>query len=210
MSTRLFKPRVNTKEVYRRALRTALFFAVFYMAGVVIGLVLPLTVPHWMQSDLSQAVQRALAQNTHIPETVSSAFANAALQVGIIVLIWLLGQSPSGFPIVSLLLFLRAVSGGLAFSLVVSAVGWRGIGIDLLALLPSNILFAGGFIIAATAATMMIQRLYRSELGSPRERVWVLYHSFFTVAVLAALLGGMLGVVVMPRTLGLFAVRAHG
>ncbi len=210
MSTRTFKPRVNVNEVYRRTLRTGLFFTVFYIAGILVGLVLLFSTPHWMQTDLTQTVHAALAKNAWSSGTASSVFSNAALQVGIIVLIWLLGQSPSGFPLLSLLLFLRAVSCGLALSLVVTADGWRGIGIDLLALLPSNILFACGFIIAATAATMMTHRLYRSTTGLPRKRVWILYHSFLTAAAVATLFGGVVETLVMPRVLGLLAVHLHG
>ncbi len=210
MSARIFKPRANVRAKYQQALRTVLFFTVFYMAGILIGLVLPLSIPHWMETALSQSVHAALASSAWPPETVSAAFSNAALQVGMIVLIWLLGQSPSGIPLLSLLLFLRAVSCGLAFSLVVSADGWRGIGIDLLALLPSNILFAGGFIIAVAAAAMMTRRLYRTAAGSPREGVWALYHAVLAAAMLMTLLGGMLGAVVIPRVLGLLAVRLHG
>ncbi|MHB1627533.1 MAG: stage II sporulation protein M [Bacilli bacterium] len=210
MSTRIFKPRANARAKLQQAVRTALFFAVFYAAGVLIGLVLPLSVPHWMQTALSQSVHAALTSRAWPPETVSAAFSNAALQVGMIALIWLLGQSPSGIPLLSLLLFLRAVSCGAAFSLIVGADGWRGVGIDLLALLPSNILFAGGFIIAAAAAAMMTRRLYRTAAGSPRERVWALYHAVLAAAMVMALLGGMLGTVVIPRVLGLLAVRLHG
>ncbi len=172
------------RPMIQRAARIALFFTVLYAVGIVIGAVLGVLYPSVGQS-ISWLPQRNISYRSLV-------LRDALFGESLILLLWAMGQNVLGPLFVCLLLFLRSVSLGLALTLAVSMYGGRGVRMDLLDVLPWNILSCGAYVLSGTAAYLLSRYVFSAKAGRMQMRIFLLYCmvDFFSggVVLTAALL----------------------
>jgi stage II sporulation protein M len=106
-----------------------------------------------------------------------------------LVLIWLLGLSVIGLPIVLLLDFLKGVLVGFAVGLLVNEYAWRGVWLSLAAVAPQNALVVPALIIASVSSARFAHFVVKERLFRRKGR---LLPPFLAHTGAAALMMGML------------------
>jgi len=82
-------------------------------------------------------------------------------------LLWLLGLSVIGAPLIAAILFLRGFSLGFTAGVLMSQLAWKGTVLAMLALLPHNLLHLPGLMLTAAGAVAFSFRALQSMLGRP-------------------------------------------
>lgn len=85
-------------------------------------------------------------------------------------LMWLLGLTVAGMPLIAAVVFLHGYVLGFSFAYIVKALVWRGILLTFVALAPHNLLVVPGLILAATGAASFSLGALRIVLGRPGSR----------------------------------------
>ncbi len=99
-------------------------------------------------------------------------------------LIWLLGLSVIGAPLILVILFTRGFVLGFTVGFLVKEMSYKGIFYALVSVLPHNILIIPAVIIVSVAAISFAAALARGRFGN---REISLYHQFLGYTVLTAL-----------------------
>ncbi len=76
-------------------------------------------------------------------------------------LMWVLGISIIGFPLILILLFLKGVVVGFSVGFLVNQMGWHGLLLAFVTLLPQNLLFIPVYIFIAVISTAFSIKLMR-------------------------------------------------
>ncbi|HEY8449822.1 MAG TPA: stage II sporulation protein M, partial [Bacillota bacterium] len=126
-------------------------------------------------------------------------------------LIFLLGLTVVGVPLIPAIVFLRGFIVGFAVGFLVSSDGWRGLLISLLAILPQNVLIVPALIVLSAAAVTFSARLVRPGPGRPS--LWRFVISYLTTAAacfIALAVASVLEGYVAPLFLRLVAGYSDG
>lgn len=99
-------------------------------------------------------------------------------------LIWLLGLSVIGVPLILVILFTRGFVLGFTVGFFVKEMSYKGIFYALVSVLPHNILIIPAMIIASVAAISFAAALMKGRLGHKEIGI---YHQFLGYTVLTAL-----------------------
>ena len=209
---RMFHARSPAAET-GTALRLSLtFYGIVYLVGVAVGVCLFLSLPPALRHGLQVQLQGAFAApGTHAAGAsgaggIAAGYQDAAVTVGIVLVLWLVGQSPVGGGLAAIILFLRAASLGLGLTLVPTVYGWRGAGFDLLAVVPWNILAAGACIVAGAAAGVYARRVRRDRGEHYSVRLYAVYCGVQLLCAAAVLCGGWLESATAGRVAAFFAL----
>ena len=187
-----FRPRMTLQPVMQRALRVTLFFTVLEAVGIILGAILSFFYPNVDQS--------MVWLTPHHASYRSLVLRDALFSESLILLLWAAGQNVLAPFLVSLLLFLRGISLGLALALTVSMYGGRGVRMDLLDVLPWNILSSGAYVLAGTAAYLLSRYVFSAKAGRMQMRIFLLYCMVDLFAGAVVLSAALLQVVLDLRT----------
>ncbi len=163
------------------------FFVLLLLAiGVVFGAVAVKTLDEAQKLELIEDLH--FFQETVDPTTGSYdgnlvmrlAVANNLKAVG---LTWLLGLTVIGIPVVAMIVFIRGFVIGFTVGFMVYELGYRGILLALLVVLPHNLLAVPAIVAAGTAALSFSFFLVRSRISGEK----VLYEHFISYTVLVGL-----------------------
>lgn len=207
--SRTFRARGPALETNAAIGRSLIFYAVTYAVGVGIGVCLFVSLPTPLRNVLQAHLQSAFAGGLAIRAAgLTTSYQDAAVSVGIVLILWLLGQSPIGGGLATIIVFLRAASLGMGLSLVPAVYGWRGAGFDLLAVVPWNILTAGACIVAGSAAGLYARRVRKERGEQFSVRLYMLYCAVHLLCVTVVLCGGWLEATTVNRVATLFSLSS--
>jgi stage II sporulation protein M len=151
--------------------RAALFVLVLavFVAGVVVGAISISTLDGAGRQELSLALHdllRGLAREGAVPSAGWSALVvdHVLKTAG---LLWLLGLSIIGFPLIVAVVFLRGFALGFALGFLLEDLVLRGVALALVALVPQNLLIVPGLACAAVGAIAFSFGALRIVLGRP-------------------------------------------
>jgi stage II sporulation protein M len=154
--------------VRQRVLLFALVLAVFTM-GTIVGSISVRTLDSAGKQELSQTLRdllRNLARSGAVPGAgwqwvvVEDVIRTAGL-------VWLLGLSVIGVPLIAAVVFLRGFMLGFTLGFLLENLVLRGVALAVVALLPQNLLLIPGLICAAVGAIAFSWGALRIMLGRP-------------------------------------------
>ncbi|HEU5138605.1 MAG TPA: stage II sporulation protein M [Bacillales bacterium] len=76
---------------------------------------------------------------------------------------WILGVSIIGLPIILILLFLKGVVVGFTVGFLVNQMGWHGLMLAFVSVLPQNLILVPAFIIVSTASVAFSLKMIRQQ-----------------------------------------------
>ena len=168
-----------------------LFVGVLLIVGAIFGALLVHALTFEQQQEL--AARLGLYMKTaQEPSAVqpAAAFRDSLLFYGKwLLLIWLLGISVIGLPVVLLLDFLKGVLIGFAGGLLIQELAWKGVLFFLAAVAPQNALVVPALMIASVSAARFAYFVVRERLFRRKGR---LLPPFVAHSAAAALMLGML------------------
>jgi stage II sporulation protein M len=142
-----------------------LFVVVLFLMGVIFGAVIVNSLSFTQKEDLFYYLSQFFGQaaegevNAARDLFLQSFFHNSKF----IVLIWILGISIIGLPIILIMLFIKGVTVGFTVGFLVNQMGWNGFLLSFVSILPQNLIIIPVFIIMAALSVMFSLRMIRNQ-----------------------------------------------
>ncbi len=176
-----------------------LFTIVLFTMGVIFGAVIVNSLALSQKQELLVFLQYFFNNmNQHgIPEPSAhfqQAFGHYLKTVGIM---WVLGLSIIGLPMILLLLFIKGVVVGFTVGFLVNQLQWQGVTFSLLGVLPQNMLVVPALLIVGVSGIAFSLRLIKTRLVTKRD---VIIPHFMTYTALVVTMLAVLTVAAMFET----------
>ncbi|MFE8695579.1 stage II sporulation protein M [Cytobacillus sp. FJAT-53684] len=167
-----------------------LFVIVLFLMGVIFGAVIVNSLSFTQKEDLFYYLSQFFGQVSDGNVAAGNdlfrqSFLHNTKYIG---LMWILGISIIGLPVILILLFMKGMVVGFTVGFLVNQMGWDGFLLSFVTVLPQNIIIIPVFIISATIAVSfslkMISRQFMKKVGQPMMPMLGRYLLTFAVAVL--------------------------
>lgn len=138
-----------------------LFITVLFMMGIIFGAIVVNSLSISQKQDLYLYLSRFFGQVmdgefANSNELFAQSYLHHIKYIG---LMWILGISIIGLPIILILLFLKGVVVGFTVGFLVNQLGWQGFLLSFVSVLPQNLIIIPAFIIIGTIAVSFSLRL---------------------------------------------------
>lgn len=105
-----------------------------------------------------------------------------------IALIWILGISIIGLPLILIFLFLKGIVVGFTVGFLVNQMGWNGFLLSFVAILPQNLIIIPVFIVCATmSVTFSLQMIRKQFTKTTNRRIGPLFTNYIYTLLLLCL-----------------------
>ncbi|WP_017728165.1 stage II sporulation protein M [Halalkalibacterium ligniniphilum] len=142
-----------------------LFTIVLFLIGIIFGAVIVNSLSLTQKHDLYMYLNQFFGQVSegHFAQSAamfSQSFAHYAKYVG---LMWILGLSIIGLPVILVLLFLKGVVVGFTVGFLVNQMGMTGFFLSFVSVLPQNFILVPAFIVVGTASISFCLKMIRNQ-----------------------------------------------
>lgn len=180
------------------------FIIVLFLMGVIFGAVLVNSLNFSQKEDLYYYLSQFFGQvSSGEVATEREMFSQSILHnFKYISVIWILGISIIGLPVILILLFLKGMVVGFTVGFLVNQMGWSGFFLSFVAIFPQNIFIVPVFIIisvlAVSLSMKMISRIFLKQAHSPLKTVLIRYVVALVLAVSCLIAAGAIEAYVSP------------
>ncbi|UII54715.1 stage II sporulation protein M [Cytobacillus spongiae] len=166
-----------------------LFVVVLFLMGVIFGAVVVNSLSFTQKEDLFYYLSQffghvADGKNIASKDLFYQSFYHNSKFIG---LMWILGISIIGLPVILILLFMKGMVVGFTVGFLVNQMRWDGFMLSFVSILPQNLIIIPVFIIATTLAVSfslkMIRRQFMKKLGGPIMPLFSRYLLSFIVMI---------------------------
>ncbi|SDM79226.1 stage II sporulation protein M [Fictibacillus solisalsi] len=169
------------------------FVSVLLLMGVIFGAVIVNSLTLGQKQDLLNYLSRFFG------EVSNGSFANSkdmfsqsySHYIKYIMLMWILGLSVIGLPVILIMLFIKGVVIGFTVGFLVNQMGWHGFLLAFVSVLPQNIVLVPGIIIAAAASILFSIKMIRQQFLKKSSEPF--FPKFFKYSALILAVGLLLG-----------------
>lgn len=142
-----------------------LFITVLFLMGVIFGSIVVNSLNLDQKQDLYFYLNRFFGQvlDGKIADANDMFLQSYFHNVKYVGLMWVLGISIIGLPLILILLFLKGVVVGFTVGFLVNQMGWEGILLSFVSILPQNIIIIPVFIIMSTIALSFSLKMIRQQ-----------------------------------------------
>ena len=179
------------------------FITVLFLMGVIFGAVLVNSLSFSQKEDLFYYLSQFFGQVSQGElATTNEMFSQSVLHnFKYITLIWILGISIIGLPVILILLFLKGLVVGFTVGFLVNQMGWSGFLLSFVSILPQNIFIVPVFIfisvLAVSLSIKMISRLFK-QIRTPLKPVLISYLFALIVSTLFLIAAGAIETYLSP------------
>ncbi|WP_110927536.1 stage II sporulation protein M [Bacillus massiliglaciei] len=180
------------------------FIMVLFLMGVIFGAVLVNSLSFTQKEDLFYYLSQFFGQVSKGEVAASEEMFTQSLMhnskyIGVI---WILGISIIGIPVILLLLFLKGMVVGFTVGFLVNQMGWSGFLLSFVSILPQNIFIVPIFIFISVAALSMsmkmLGRIFWKQVREPLRPVIYRYVFSFVFSFIVLLGAGALEAYLSP------------
>lgn len=169
-----------------------LFTTVLFLMGIIFGAIIVNSLSLTQKHDLYMYLNQFFGQVSGDELADSSAmftqsFAHYAKYFG---LMWLLGLSIIGLPVILVLLFLKGVVVGFTVGFLVNQMGLSGFLLSFVSIMPQNFILVPAFIVVGTASITFCLKMVRQQFM--RKNQLPIFPQFLRYSMLILCVGGAL------------------
>ncbi|XJZ26114.1 stage II sporulation protein M [Bacillota bacterium Lsc_1132] len=167
-----------------------LFVIVLFLMGVIFGAIVVNSMSITQKQDLFYYLSQFFGQvsDGNIQESTDLFIQSLLHNSKFIGLMWILGISIIGLPIILILLFLKGMVVGFTVGFLVNQMSWKGFLLATVSILPQNLIIIPIFIIMAVMSISfslkMIKKQFMKKYGQPIIPLFKQYIFALTAAVL--------------------------
>ncbi|WP_409297962.1 stage II sporulation protein M [Peribacillus sp. SCS-26] len=182
-----------------------LFITILFLMGVIFGAIIVNSLNLNQKDDLFYYLSQFFGQvkQGRIDHSEGMYWQTVNHNVKYIGLIWILGISIIGLPIILVLLFLKGMVVGFTVGFLVNQMGFNGFLLAFVSIFPQNIFIVPVFILitamALSLSIKIIRRLFMKQLRDPLKPVIIKYFLSFTCAVAVLLAAGAIETYLSPQ-----------
>ncbi|MDZ5471126.1 stage II sporulation protein M (plasmid) [Bacillus sp. 31A1R] len=150
-----------------------LFVVVLFLMGVIFGAIVVNSLSFTQKEDLYYYLSQFFTQvsDGKVAESRDLFFQSFLHNSKFIGLMWILGVSIIGLPVILILLFIKGMVVGFTVGFLVNQMGWDGFILSFVSVLPQNLIIIPIFIIVATLSVSfsmkMVRRQFMKKLAQP-------------------------------------------
>ncbi|WP_289136172.1 stage II sporulation protein M [uncultured Brevibacillus sp.] len=164
----------QTIQTYAREHQSLYWFTiVLFTMGIIFGAVLVNSLPLSQKQELYGFLQyffNSLSQQG-IPETSTHFQQSFGYYAKTVAIMWVLGLSIIGLPMILLMLFLKGVVVGFTVGFLVNQLQWQGVTFAMMGILPQNLLVVPALFIIGVSGISFSLRLIKTRLVSKRDDI---------------------------------------
>lgn len=169
-----------------------LFVSVLFFVGIVFGAVIVNTLDVGKKTELLQYLQhffRGLAQED-IADPLIAFQHSIGDYVKMLALLWILGLSVIGIPVLLVYLFFKGLVIGFTIGFLINQLSWKGVGFALAAVLPINLIVIPVLLVLAVAGIRFSITLVRNRFINNRGPIYpqFVHYSLLATAMTVCLL----------------------
>ncbi|GAX91872.1 stage II sporulation protein M [Effusibacillus lacus] len=138
---------------------------ILFIVGVLFGAIVVNALANGQKADLFTYLRGffGLVNDNHLPDSAYVTWHSIATNLKMLGLIWILGLSIIGLPLIVVLIFLKGFTIGFTVGFLVENFASKGLMFAVLAVLPQNLIIVPSLIIAGVAGTAFSLMLVRSR-----------------------------------------------
>ncbi|MDF2854501.1 MAG: stage sporulation protein [Neobacillus sp.] len=176
MEEKQLKKRLYQNDVasyFREHSSIFLFIVILFLMGVIFGAIVVNSMSITQKEDLFYYLSQFFSQisNGKVAENhdqFTQSFLHNSKYIGVI---WVLGISIIGLPVILILLFIKGMVVGFTVGFLVSQMKWNGFLLAFVSIMPQNLIIIPVFIIMAALSVIfslrMIKRQFLKKYGEP-------------------------------------------
>ncbi|MEK4564733.1 stage II sporulation protein M [Alkalihalobacillus sp. FSL R5-0424] len=171
-----------------------LFTTVLFLIGIVFGAIIVNSLHLNQKNDLYMYLNQFFVQvqDGNIAGS-KEIFSQSYIHYGkYFALMWILGLSLIGLPVILILLFLKGVVVGFTVGFLVNQMGFQGFLLAAVSILPQNLLLVPAFIIVGTVSVSFCLKMIRQQFGKKVHQP--VFPQFLRYSLLLLCVGGALSV----------------
>jgi stage II sporulation protein M len=175
-----------------------LFIIVLFLMGVIFGAIIVNSMSYTQKQDLFYYLSQFFGEvsNGKIAPTYDLFLQSLWHNSKFIALIWILGISIIGLPIILILLFIKGMVVGFTVGFLVSELSWKGFVLAIVSILPQNLIIIPVFIIMAALSVSfslkMIRKQFMKKYSQPIIPLFRRY--IFTLILAVIFISGAAGI----------------
>ncbi|MED3571777.1 stage II sporulation protein M [Cytobacillus praedii] len=167
-----------------------LFVVVLFLMGVIFGAIIVNSLSFTQKEDLFYYLSQFFGQVSDgnvaaANDLFKQSFFHNTKFIGVM---WILGISIIGLPVILILLFMKGMVVGFTVGFLVNQMGWDGFLLSFVTVLPQNLIIIPVFIVASTISVAfslkMISRQFLKKVGQPIMPMLGRYMFALVIAVL--------------------------
>lgn len=166
-----------------------IFVIVLFLMGVIFGAVVVNSMSFTQKEDLFYYLSQFFGQISDGKESNANTifFQSLLHNSKYIGLMWLLGISIIGLPVILILLFMKGMVVGFTVGFLVNQMQWKGFLMSFVSILPQNIIIIPIFIVMATISItfsiQMVRRQFMKKISTPMLPLLSKYFVILLVAI---------------------------
>ncbi|MFS0781100.1 stage II sporulation protein M [Bacillus sp. 1P06AnD] len=180
------------------------FIIILFLMGIICGAIIVNSLSINQKEDLLYYLTRFFGQVKDGNITASYHMFKGSISHNIqyMALIWILGISIIGIPLILILLFIKGVVIGFTVGFLVNSMGWGGFRIAFVSVLPQNIILVPLTIfitvLSLSLSIKIIQRIFNRQARIPLKPILFKYVASLIVCILFISCAGMIEAYVSP------------
>jgi len=152
------------KEYFRKNIMLFLLVFIVFIVGVASGSVWVNLLPELQRQDILNFVDSFLANVNNISvEAREVFFISLSNNLKTLVIIVVLGMTIFGFPLIFAVIFLRGFILGFAVGFLIGSLGFQGILVSILSILPQNIIIIPSLVLTAVAGIIFATTVVKNR-----------------------------------------------
>ncbi|PLS01648.1 stage II sporulation protein M [Neobacillus cucumis] len=188
MKKRLYQS--DAASYFREHSSIFLFIVVLFLMGVIFGAIVVNSMSITQKEDLFYYLSQFFGQVsdgtvTEDNDLFLQSFMHNSKFIG---LMWILGISIIGLPIILILLFLKGMVVGFTVGFLVSQMGWKGFMLAFASILPQNLIIIPVFILMAAFSVIFSIRMIKRQFLKKYAQPIMPFFKRYIVALIAAVL----------------------
>ena len=188
MKKRLYQS--DAASYFREHSSIFLFIVVLFLMGVIFGAIVVNSMSITQKEDLFYYLSQFFGQVSdgtvaEDNDLFLQSFLHNSKFIG---LMWILGISIIGLPIILILLFLKGMVVGFTVGFLVSQMGWKGFLMAFASILPQNLIIIPVFILMAAFSVIFSIRMIKRQFMKKYAQPIMPFFKRYIVALMAAVL----------------------
>lgn len=174
-----------------------IFMIILFLTGIVFGAIIVNSMSFIQKQDLFFYLERFFGQfDAKLPNHVAIFKSSVFYHAKYLMLLFLLGLSVIGLPVVWILLFLKGLMIGFSVGFIVNQLGVKGLFLAALAIAPQNLLIIPIYIVAGSLSMIfslkLLSKIFTHKISQsilrPFQRYILIFFLLFAISIFAAVI----------------------
>lgn len=171
-----------------------LFVFVLFLMGVIFGAIIVNSMTFSQKEDLYFYLNRFFGQVSEGKVATSNEMFQQSFlhNIKYLGLMWILGISIIGLPVILIMLFLKGIVVGFSVGFLVNQMGWKGFLMSFVSVFPQNLLMIPAFLIMSTAGIAISLKIFRQLFMKKKNLKENPFQFFSRYALVLGIIGVMI------------------